>query len=139
MRFHAPLILGVAILACAAGSASAGTGKGHKDVVAARPIGEPVSCIPLHAIRQTRVHDDRTIDFHMNGRNKVYRNTLPHQCPSLGFEERFLYKTSLSQLCSTDIITVLTSSGPGLSRGASCGLGQFQPVELAKKSTANKP
>ena len=140
MRFHAPLILGVVALGCAAGAASAGTGKGHqKEVVAARPIGQPVSCIPLRSIRETRVHGDRTIDFHMYGRNKVYRNTLPHQCPSLGFEERFLYKTSLSQLCSTDIITVLTSSGPGLSRGASCGLGQFQPVELAKKSTANKP
>jgi hypothetical protein len=69
----------------------------------------------------------------MLGRNKVYRNTLPYSCPQLGFEERFLYKTSLSQLCSTDIITVLTSGGPDLSRGASCGLGQFQPVELVKK------
>jgi hypothetical protein len=34
----------------------------------------------------------------------------------------------LSQLCSTDIITVLMMGGPGLMRGASCGLGKFQPV-----------
>jgi hypothetical protein len=135
MRRPASIIFGIALLACAGGAASAGTAKGHhKEVVAARPTGKPVSCIPLHSIRETRVRDDRTIDFIMNaGRNKAYRNTLPHSCPQLGFEERFLYKTSLSQLCSTDIITVLTSSGPGLSRGASCGLGEFQPVELAKK------
>ena len=81
-------------------------------------------------IRETRVRNDRTIDFYANG-GKVYRNVLPYSCPSLGFEERFSYKTSLSQLCSTDIITVLTS--PGIKRGASCGLGKFQPVTGAPR------
>lgn len=96
----------------------------------AKPVGKPQSCVPLQQIRETRVRDDQTIDFYMNGR-KVLRNTLPNSCPQLGFEERFAYKTSLSQLCSTDIITVLQS--PGLSRGASCGLGQFQEVTLPPK------
>ena len=95
-----------------------------------RPVGDAVDCIPLHSIRNTRVRDDRTIDFYMDGR-KVYRNTLPNSCPQLGFEEKFLYKTSLSQLCSVDIITVLTS--PGISQGASCGLGKFQPITGAPK------
>ena len=94
----------------------------------ATPIGDAVSCVQLQSIRSTQVHGDSVIDFHMNG-GKVYRNTLPNRCPSLGFEERFLYKTSLSQLCSVDIITVLQS--PGLSQGPSCGLGKFQPVKLA--------
>ena len=94
----------------------------------ATPIGDAVSCVNLRNIQSTRVHGDSTIDFHMSG-GKVYRNTLPNSCPSLGFEERFLYKTSLSQLCSVDIITVLQS--PGLSQGPSCGLGKFQPVKLA--------
>ena len=93
----------------------------------ATPTGNAVSCVNLRNIQSTRVHGDSTIDFHMSG-GKVYRNTLPNSCPSLGFEERFLYKTSLSQLCSVDIITVLQS--PGLSQGASCGLGKFQPVKL---------
>ena len=96
----------------------------------ATPSGEAVSCIALNRIRQTRVHGDATIDFVMNGR-KVYRNTLPGGCPGLGFEQRFAYETSLSQLCSTDIITVLYQSGP--TRGASCGLGRFQPVTLQKR------
>jgi len=93
------------------------------------PDGKPVSCVQTTSIRSTSVHGDSVIDFHMLG-GKVYRNTLPMSCPSLGFEERFLYRTSISQLCSVDIITVLQS--PGLSQGASCGLGKFQPVKLTK-------
>lgn len=94
--------------------------------------GKALDCVPLTSIRSTNVRDDRTIDFIMNG-NKIYRNTLPNSCPSLGFERRFLYKTSLSQLCSVDIITVLWNNGPGLQPGASCGLGKFQPMQKAPK------
>lgn len=94
--------------------------------------GEPVNCIQLRSIRSTNVRDGSTIDFIMNG-GKAYRNTLPYSCPSLGFEKRFLYKTSLSQLCSVDIITVLWNGGTGLQPGASCGLGEFQPMEKTTK------
>lgn len=119
--------LTLAILALAA-TASVATARDRNAIPEATPIGKAVSCVPLQSIRSTRVHGDRTIDFHMGG-GKVYRNTLPNSCPGLGFEERFSYKTSLSQLCSVDIITVLQS--PGLNQGASCGLGEFQPIELA--------
>ncbi|WP_340313203.1 hypothetical protein [Rhizorhabdus argentea] len=95
-----------------------------------KPVGKALDCIPLRSIRNTRVRDDRTIDFYMNG-NKVYRNTLPYRCPELGFEEKFSYATSQSQLCSVDIITVLHS--PPVMRGASCGLGKFQPISGAPK------
>jgi hypothetical protein len=103
------------------------TPRDRNAVPAATPVGKDVSCVQLNQIRSTRVHGDSTIDFHMAG-GKVYRNTLPNSCPTLGFEERFLYQTSISQLCSVDIITVLQS--PYLSRGPSCGLGRFQPVTL---------
>jgi hypothetical protein len=63
------------------------------------------------------------------GNRKIYRNTLPNSCPTLGFEKRFSYRTSLSQLCSVDIITVLYNVGSSLQPGASCGLGKFQPME----------
>ncbi|MBK9999753.1 MAG: hypothetical protein IPO97_01400 [Sphingomonadales bacterium] len=99
----------------------------------ARETGEAVSCISISQIRESRVRNDQVIDFR-TGTNKWYRNTLPNSCPSLGFEERFLYKTSLSQLCSVDIITVLHTAGGSLTQGASCGLGKFQPVELIKKA-----
>jgi hypothetical protein len=111
------------------GSASARPLKPAQEALI-KPVGKPVSCVQLNHIRETRVRDDKTIDFYMQGQ-KVYRNRLPHSCPQLGFEEKFSYKTSLSQLCSTDIITVLTS--PGLSTAASCGLGEFQPVTGAPR------
>jgi hypothetical protein len=122
-----PMMAGLGFLAIAAFAQTAGTARPLKPEQEAliKPAGKPESCIPLAQIRETRVRDDKTIDFYMSGK-RVYRNRLPHSCPQLGMEERFLYKTSLSQLCSTDIITVLTS--PGISTGASCGLGEFQPV-----------
>ena len=99
---------------------------------AARVVGEAVNCIPLTQIRTSRVHDDFTIDFEMGGR-KLYRNTLPNSCPGLGFEASFTYETSLSQLCSVDIIYVLRHTGAMLQRGAGCGLGKFVPIELDRK------
>lgn len=98
-------------------------------VPAAKPAGPMQGCIPLAQIRESRVRDDRTIDFRVG--SQWYRNTLPYQCSSLGFERAFSYETSLSQLCSTDIIHVIEHAG-GPSRGAACGLGRFVPVELAK-------
>lgn len=98
-----------------------------------RPTAEkPLGCVQISRIRNTIVRDDSTIDFIMNN-GDVYRNTLPNSCPSLGFEERFAYKTSISQLCSVDIITVLSTAGTGLMRGASCGLGKFQKMEKVAK------
>ena len=119
-------ILTLTLLAAAAPAAD------RRRVPPATPAGEPVRCIALTQIRETRVRDDRTIDFIMRGRRQVYRNTLPNSCPGLGFEQRFSYATSLSQLCSVDIITVLYAAP--IQRGASCGLGQFQPVTLQRKN-----
>jgi hypothetical protein len=102
---------------------------------AAVSTGAPVSCIPLSQIRESRVRSDTVIDFRTGGK-KWYRNTLSHSCPSLGFEEKFSYTTSLSQLCSTDIIYVLHNYGSGLQKGAGCGLGKFEPVELVKPAKA---
>jgi hypothetical protein len=98
----------------------------------AEVIGEPVNCVNLSQIRNSVVRDDRTIDFIMNG-GKVYRNELPYQCGTLGFDRSFTYSTSITQLCNVDIITVLQNVGGGFNRGASCGLGQFTPVKLVKK------
>ena len=117
----------IALLAVALSGAADARTRGVPPVT---PSGKPESCIPLQNIRETRVRDDQTIDFYMRG-GQVYRNVLPNQCPQLGFEERYSYATSLSELCSTDIITVLFSSPPY--RGASCGLGQFQPVTGAPR------
>jgi hypothetical protein len=111
---------------------SAGLAKRGAEVPEAKPAGEAVSCLQLTQIRESRVRSDSVIDFRTTG-GKWYRNTLPNSCPSLGFEERFSYKTSTNQLCSVDIVRVLHSYGGQLQEGAGCGLGKFQPVEIVKR------
>ncbi|WP_375403451.1 hypothetical protein [uncultured Sphingomonas sp.] len=123
-------LLPVLILAAVATSGGAVQRRG--EIPAATPVGEARTCIPLRSIRETRVRSDQVIDFMMSGR-RTYRVTMPRPCPGLGFEERFTYSTSLSQLCAQDIITVLQQAG-GIQRGASCGLATFQPVTLAAKT-----
>ena len=122
------LILTTALLASGSSAIARHEAKGPPP---ARETGEAVDCLSIPQIRESRVRSDSVIDFR-TGANKWSRNTLPNSCPSLGFEEKFLYKTSLSQLCSVDIITVLHSTGGQLTQGASCGLGKFQPIELVK-------
>ena len=125
--------IALAAAASVALASSAAFAKTPREIPVAMPTGEVAkNCIPLRSIRESRVRSNNVIDFRATG-TKWYRNTLPIDCPSLGFEQRFAYKTSLSQLCSTDIITVLYSGGPGLQRGASCGLGQFEPVTIERR------
>jgi len=116
-----PLPFALAALAMTAPAAA-------RDVPVATPTGAPVNCVRLNQVRQTHVRSDQVIDFALAGK-RMFRNTLPSACPSLGFEERFAYSVSTGELCSVDTITVLQSTG---GRGATCGLGQFQPVSLAK-------
>lgn len=119
----APFALSAALLAAPVAAKD-------KPVPVATPAGAPVDCINL-PIGQSVVRDDKTVDFFV-GRT-VYRNVLPRSCPSLGFEKAFSYSTSINRLCSLDIITVLQQMGGQLSRGASCGLGKFQPVTGIKR------
>lgn len=127
MRTVAPaLLLPLSLVACA-----------EKPPQTARtmiPAGEPVTCLQIGQIRNTRVIDDQTIDFRMRN-GSLMRNTLPARCPGLGFERAFSYRTSIPQLCNVDIITVVIQGG-GPQIGASCGLGTFVPVKPAPEETA---
>lgn len=100
------------------------------------------TCVPLQSISRTDVIDDRTILFYVRG-GEIYVNRLPRRCPGLKRADSFMYETSLSQLCNVDIITVLRRFGPGFNRGASCGLGVFEPISAeavaALKEAPAKP
>ena len=98
---------------------------------AAKIVGKAASCVAINQLRESRIRDDWTIDFIQSG-NRAWRNTLPQRCPGLRSDDAFTYETSLSQLCSTDIIYVLQRTGGSLQRGAGCGLGTFVPVELER-------
>ena len=97
----------------------------------------PVDCIIVSNIDQTEAIDDHTIIFEMRGR-RVYRNTLPRECPGLERENRIAFETRTSRLCSSDTITVLEDFGfgggvgvGGLRRGFTCRLGEFVPMSPA--------
>jgi len=96
------------------------------------PTGETRHCVPLRYLRDSQIIDDQTIFFHGLGK-KAYMNKLPHRCISLAREERFMYSTSISQLCKSEIITVLDSFGR---QWGSCGLGEFE--EWQKKPKDDK-
>ncbi|MBV9841784.1 MAG: hypothetical protein JOY99_09690 [Sphingomonadaceae bacterium] len=132
MRVKQALIavgLGAGIAALGAGPSAAQKLKPEQEA-RIQPTGKPEDCVQINRIQETRVRDDQTIDFYMID-NHVYRNRLPQSCPTLGTERRFSYTTSLPELCSTDTITVFFESP--LMRGATCGLGQFQPVSGAPR------
>jgi Family of unknown function (DUF6491) len=111
-----------AMTALASAAAHAQRGDGDGDAAE-----ETRSCIDLMDIDRTRVADDDTILFYMRG-GDIYRNDLPNSCPNLEFEERFMYRVTLRQLCDVDVITVIDDLGFGFMPGASCGLGKFQPI-----------
>jgi hypothetical protein len=117
-----------AALALAA-AAAPGAARDRNAVPAATPTGPAQTCVPITQLRESLVRNDSVIDFRISG-DRYYRVTLPQGCPGLGFEKRFAYSTSLSQLCAQDIITVLRTAP--LMRGASCGLAPFQPVTIAR-------
>ncbi len=126
----------LALAAAIAGCASSPSNAPHANASPIPPeavaaAGKATDCVQLQQIRESRVIDDKTIDFIMRD-GRVLRNSLPYSCPSLGFEKAFTYSTSLSQLCSVDIITVINQGG-GIRRGASCGLGKFVPVPATGK------
>jgi hypothetical protein len=122
-------LAGLSVTACTQSPAASPSTSARHAPPTAVAAGPAVDCVQTSLIDNTRVYGDSTIDFHMRN-GVIYRNTLPHSCPNLGFDERFGYKTTTGQLCSIDTITVLPtgSSIPG----PTCGLGKFQPVTTSR-------
>ena len=83
-------------------------------------------CIPIAQIDRTKILDDQNVLFYMRN-NRVYKNHLPNRCSGLRAAGTFKYRTSQSQLCNVDIITVLNRTGGDFMPGPSCGLGVFEP------------
>lgn len=92
------------------------------------PDEKPVHCLSLNRIKSTEVLGDSHILFRMvDGKN--YVNVLNHACPGLKRNKTIMYRTSIGQLCDLDILTVLDDVGFGFMPGASCGLGNFRPID----------
>jgi hypothetical protein len=87
----------------------------------------PQDCLVTYAIDRTDIIDDQTILFYMRD-NRVFRNYLPRECPGLAREDRFMYETHTTRLCSIDLITVLEQWGSRFQPGFTCRLGDFHPM-----------
>lgn len=126
-----------AILTVAASAAAYGAKLTTEDLMKTYEKTDKVeACIPLRSIHQTRILDKTNILFEMdNGRR--YLNTLPVNCGGLTPYRAISYRTSLSQLCNTDIITVFEPGQPAPNSYGSCGLGKF--TELKKKPETEAP
>jgi hypothetical protein len=84
-------------------------------------------CVRVQSIEKIDIVDANTLVFRMRG-DEVYRNELPHECPGLRQNDTLMYRSSVGQLCSVDIVTILDDWGFGFAPGASCGLGMFHPI-----------
>jgi len=121
------------VVAAFAGEASARRADDRsRNVPAARQTGPAQSCIRLAEVTNSEVRNDWTIDFERGAGRRIYRSLLPHRCSGLRAADAFSYKTSLSELCTTDIVYPLHQGG-GFHRGPGCGLGKFIPMELARR------
>ena len=87
----------------------------------------PQECVSLPRVARTEVIDDENVVFEMRG-HKAFLNHLPRKCPGLARQNRFMYKTVSTRLCSSDVITVLEQWGARLTPGFTCRLGTFLPT-----------
>ena len=92
-------------------------------ILAGRVAGKPVSCISIVRLGPSQTVDHTAI-IYGQGRT-LYLNRLSNGCPGLTHFTYPVVKTSLSQLCSADILT-LVDRGSQMTMG-SCGLGEFVP------------
>jgi hypothetical protein len=85
-------------------------------------------CVELRRIDHTEVVGEQDILFLMKDK-AIYRNQLPHACPGLARGDPFMYRVVLSQLCDTDVITMLQRWSFGFTPTESCALGKFQLID----------
>jgi len=122
--------LAVAALAgCApSGTTASSSGDGGASLeraLAGRTAEAPVSCVNLQQLDGNKGYPDGSIVFEGKNRSIVYVNRPAGGCPGLSSFRALRTKTTSSQLCSGDIITIFDPSS-GIEYG-SCGLGQFTP------------
>jgi hypothetical protein len=80
-------------------------------------------CLDVSRIDHMQYPDNKTIMFYMTGGPvKVWRNTLPRECPGLAFEKGIGWEIRGGMVCS-NMQTFYV-----LRRGTPCMLGAFEPA-----------
>ena len=111
-----PVTLSVGVLLTLAGAA-----------VIAQDSDEPMSCLVMSRVRDTKVVDDDRVLFYESG-GRIYLNKLQRTCAGLKFSGSFVWRSSRgirnTRLCSSDWITVVERRRSG----SACELGSFQLI-----------
>jgi hypothetical protein len=93
-----------------------------------RVAGDPVSCIRSSDLEGNRGIDENTILFEARG-STVYVNHTRSACPALTPYRALRLRTTSTQICSGELVTVFDPS-TGIDYGG-CSLGDFVPYRRA--------
>lgn len=117
----------------ASAQAQAQLAKDEADLAAAlrgRIAGPPQGCVSQSELGGTRSFGRGIILFSGRTDDVVYVNRPPAGCPDLGSGRAFRTRTTSTQLCRGDIITVFDPVS-GMEFGG-CGLGEFTPYRTTR-------
>lgn len=89
-----------------------------------RQTGEPVSCVSSRDLQGNRSIGEDAIVFEGTG-NRIWVNRPPAGCPALTDSRALRVRTTSTQFCRGDIVTVFDPVS-GIEYGG-CGLGDFTP------------
>jgi hypothetical protein len=95
-----------------------------------QPAGQPVSCVSLRNLEGNRSAGENAVIFDGPG-GRLYVNRPPAGCPMLRHGRALTVRTTNSQLCRGDIVSVF-DPGTGANYGA-CGLGDFEPYDRRRE------
>ena len=128
--------LSLAIVAGAPALAGEKSDKVAERLAEFEKTGEVRNCLNLRSISQIDPLDDKNFLVRV-GVNDYYLNKVKSRCRGAGRAfNRLQYTTSLSQLCSNEIIRVVDNSS-GFTVG-SCGLGKFHRLERKPPKEADE-
>jgi hypothetical protein len=130
-------IIALAALALAAGCSAAsaedqslaradGEAKLATELRNYQPAGQPISCVSLRTLEGNRSAGENAVIFDGPG-GRLYVNRPPAGCPVLRHGRALNVRTTSSQLCRGDIVSVFDPLN-GTDYG-SCGLGEFEPYQ----------
>lgn len=99
-------------------------------MIEGRVAGKPVSCLPMHQIRSSRIIDRTAIVYEVG--TTLYVNRPRQGATSLDRDDILVTRTSLSQLCSVDIVRLVDPTSHIESGFVS--LGEFVPYKKPPKA-----
>lgn len=98
-------------------------------VLAGRIAGTPQDCVNRDALGGNKSYSRGAILFGDRTDDVVYVNRPPAGCPDLSVGRALKVRTTTTQLCRGDIVTVFDPAG-GVEYD-SCSLGEFTPYRRA--------